>query len=273
LGQEVELTGVVVKEPDERAAITNLEVRLENEEKILVSVDKHERVSYGDKLVVKGKLEQPKNFVTDFGREFDYQGYLKARGILYRISFAEVEVVEERVGNWFIYSLLQFKQSFMSNLERLIPEPAVGLGEGLLLGVKSALGEDLESAFRKTGLIHIVVLSGFNVMLVVMFIMFILKSVFRPWWRFVFGVVAIFCFALLVGLSATVVRASIMAVILLWAQVTGRIYFVLRGLLVAGSNNAFYQSLLTFLRRWFSAFVFGYTWSDFYFTLWGTLAR
>ena len=51
--------------------------------------------------------------------------------------------------------------------------------------------------------------------------------------RIIFGLVGITLFALLVGLSATVVRASIMAVILLLGKLLGRTYDVLRALLFA----------------------------------------
>jgi competence protein ComEC len=115
----------------------------------------------------------------------------------------------------------------------VVPEPQAGLGFGLLLGVKQALGSDIEAAFRKTGIIHIVVLSGYNVMLIVAFTSFILSFVLplRP--RVVIGLIAIVAFALMVGLSATVVRASIMAALLLISQLLGRTYVVLRALVLA----------------------------------------
>ncbi|MEX2341273.1 MAG: ComEC/Rec2 family competence protein, partial [Candidatus Paceibacterota bacterium] len=132
-------------------------------------------------------------------------------------------------------ALYSFKHSFMLNIERLIPEPQVGLGEGLLLGVKRALGEDLERTFRQTGIIHIVVLSGYNVMIVVTFILFILGAIFGRRLSSVFGIIGIILFALLVGLGATVVRASLMASLLLVMGFTGRIYLAIRGLFLAGA--------------------------------------
>jgi len=122
----------------------------------------------------------------------------------------------------------------MRSIEAVIPEPQVGLAEGLLLGVKQALGDELEVVFRKTGIIHIVVLSGYNVMLVVIFITYVLSYVLPYRARVPFGILAIVCFAVLVGLSATVVRASIMASLILFARATGRTYAVMRALCFAG---------------------------------------
>lgn len=234
-GEEVVLEGVVVREPDVRESTQHLYVKVEgSEERILVTADRFIEVSYGDVVHVAGEVTQPESFETDLGRTFNYPGYLRARGVEYAMFFAEVEVVAHGEGNIIIASLLSLKHFFMDALEMFVPEPAAGLGEGLLLGVKRALGENLEEAFRRTGIIHIVVLSGYNVMIVAEAIMRLLSFVFLPRTRLVIGIVAITSFALMVGLSATVVRASIMAVLVLIARASGRITAILRTLVFAG---------------------------------------
>jgi competence protein ComEC len=234
VGEQVTVIGIVVGEPKKSANTTQLHVS-DSIKTIFVSTDRHARVEYGDEIQVTGKLAVPESFTTDLGRTFDYPGYLKAKGIEYTMSFATVEILTEGEGNIVISTLLKAKYSFMAHLEQVISEPEVGLGEGLLLGVKQALGDDIETDFRRTGIIHIVVLSGYNVMLVVAFFMFILARLLSPRKRVVVGIVAIVCFALLVGLSATVVRASIMASLLLFAQGLGRQYDVMRALFFAGA--------------------------------------
>jgi competence protein ComEC len=233
VGKTVAINGVVAKEPDIREKAVNLEIQTDND-LVLVSVDKYQKVAYGDMVSVKGKLAKPESFETDLGRVFNYPGYLKAKGIEYKISFASVEVLESGQGNKIVSTLLTFKHFFMSKLEENIREPAAGLGEGLLLGVKQSLGEDLEAAFRKTGIIHIVVLSGYNIMLVVIFVLYILGHFLSKKPKVIIGILAIAAFAVLVGLSATVVRASVMAGLLLLVQTSGRTYIVLRGLMLAG---------------------------------------
>lgn len=233
VGFDVTLTGLVATEPDRRERLTYLTVETEGE-RVLVSVDPFENIQYGDVVTVEGQLTLPDSFVTDLGRTFHYETYLKAKGILYQVPFAEVEVVRSGEGNFFIEKLLIFKNAFLQQIEQYLNEPAAGLGQGLLLGVKQGLGEELEAAFRQTGIIHIVVLSGYNIMLVVIFVMTILGYLLPKKLSIVCGIVAIVGFALMVGLSATVVRASIMASILLLTQMTSRRYLAVRGLLLAG---------------------------------------
>ena len=234
VGREVVLSGLVVREPDVRELQQMLYVRT-NDTLVLVSTDRYQPISYGDVVTISGTLAVPETFTTDLGRTFNYPGYLLARGVSYRVSFAQVEVAQTHQGHRLLEWLYVGKHSFTTSLEKSIAEPYVGLAEGLLLGEKRALGDDISKQFQRTGLTHIVVLSGYNVMLVVAFCLYLFSFVFGLRGRLVAGVVAITLFALLVGLSATVVRASLMAGLVLVAQATGRRYDVLRALLLSGA--------------------------------------
>lgn len=225
--------GIVVREPDIRASSQHLYVKVNNE-LLLVTTDRYVAVSYGDHITFTGKLTQPTSFETDLGRAFNYQGYLHARGVNYVVSFAKVTIKDSDKASVLLGNILQFKHLFMRNIEAVLPEPYAGLGEGLLLGVKQALGTDIEASFRTTGIIHIVVLSGYNIMLVVLFVMYLLALFLPIRFRLVCGALSILLFAVLVGLSPTVMRASAMALLLLLSQATERTYVVLRALVLTG---------------------------------------
>lgn len=243
VGTEVVLEGLVREEPVQSETATTLYVTL-SDTTLLVRTDVYADVQYGDLIRVTGTLTRPEDFETDLGRTFAYTKYLAARGVLYQVEFAGVEVVAAGEGNPAIHHLLAFKKTFLGSVYGVLPEPAAGLAAGLVLGVKGALGEELETIFRQAGIIHIVVLSGYNVMLVVIFVMFLLKYFLNKRWRLWVGLVAILLFALLVGLSATVVRASVMAALLLLMDTLGRTYIILRGLLVAAIGMLLLNPLL-----------------------------
>lgn len=234
VGETVTLEGVVFREPDARSSATHLSVRTEYGN-LRVSVDRYQEVRYGDLIEFTGTINKPQSFETDLGRVFNYPGFLNARATPYTVPFARVRVVESGHGQPLIAILLSGKYIFVERIESILPEPQVALAQGLLLGMRQALGEELETAFRKTGIIHIVVLSGFNVMLVVTFVMFVFAYLFSFRLRLVLGILAIAAFAFTVGLSATVARASIMASLILVARMVGKTYAVVRALFVAGT--------------------------------------
>ncbi len=233
LGEKVTVSGEVIREPDVRTKTKNLTVIVGNE-KLLVQTDRHTRVQYGDRVTISGTLKEPSSFVTDLGREFNYAGYLQSQGVTYTISFATVTVTDTTGGNPLIKKMLNAKASYVTALESVIPEPEVALGKGLILGVKQALGEALETDFRRAGIIHIVVLSGYNIMIVVNFMMILLGALLPLRARIFVGVISVILFALLVGGGASVVRASVMAIIALLALGLGRRYTIMRALFAAG---------------------------------------
>jgi competence protein ComEC len=234
VGEKVELTGIVVKEPDVREKTTHLYVKT-SDDVILVTTDRYAAVAYGDEVRFFGTLKEPESFVGELGRTFNYPAYLLARNVEYQMSFANVEVLTSGHGNMFISPLLHVKSSLVDGIESVLNEPQAGLSEGLLLGVKQALGEELEAAFRTSGIIHIVVLSGQNIMIVVTFVLTVLSFVLPRRPRILVGLGIVTCFALMVGLSATVVRASLMVGILLIGQLFGRSHNLIRSLLFAGA--------------------------------------
>lgn len=243
VGEEVELVGTVIREPEQTESAVRLYVQVDTDV-LVVSTERLTAVSYGDEIQLAGLIKKPEAFETDLGRTFQYEKYLLAKGVEYQISFAKVTVLTEKTGSKVITALLSVKHSLMQGIEQVLPEPQAGLGEGLLLGVKQALGSQLESDFRVTGIIHIVVLSGYNVMLVVAFVMYVLGLFLRKRWRIFAGIVAIVAFALIVGLSVTVVRASIMASLLLFAEGFSKNYNVLRALFFAGFVMIFINPFL-----------------------------
>lgn len=243
VGAEATLTGQVVREPEVREVATHLSVRV-GADIVLVKTDRHSAIGYGDTITITGILKSPKSFATDLGRTFDYPGYLAARGVMYTMSPGVIRLVDTTTGNPLLRQLFIGKAAFITALQSVLPEPHVGLGVGLLLGVKQALGDELETSFRRAGIIHIVVLSGYNIMIIVTFVMFVLTRFLPLRARVAAGVIIIALFALLVGLGASVVRASIMATLVLLAAGLGRRYNVTRALFFAGAVMLLINPLL-----------------------------
>ncbi|MFQ5661721.1 MAG: ComEC/Rec2 family competence protein [Candidatus Paceibacteria bacterium] len=234
VGQEVVLEGIIVDEPDERENNTRLIVNfIDTDSKAIITADIHPRFSYGDTINIKGELRKPKNFVDEDGDTFDYVSYLGKDDIFYQMFYPQLELIESGGGNPVKRTLFAFKRAFLEKVGRVIPDPQSSLLGGLVVGAKQSLGEELQEDFRKTGIIHIVVLSGYNVTIVAEAIMRFFS--FLPYaFGVSIGAVAIIFFAIMTGASATIVRASMMAILVLLARSTGRTYAITRALFIAG---------------------------------------
>lgn len=234
-GQKVFLTGIITDEPDKKEANTNLTVETDGEEqtKILISVKKDEGYRYGDRISLTGKLEKPKNFLTDQGKEFNYVTYLRENGIFYVMYEPKIAILSAGHGNPLKTALFAAKEKFAAAINRAIPAPENILMGGLILGERSSFSQSLRQAFVNTGTIHIVTISGYNVTLVSDWIMRLL--IFLPVnFATGSGIFAIFLFVIVTGGAQTAIRAGIMASLSLVAQRTGRIYNAARALALTG---------------------------------------
>jgi len=246
VGVERFVLGVVVDEPDERENNTKLTIALtavtsesrtiksfREEVKMLVTVPFYPQFEYGDEVNFLGILQKPENFSVDGGREFDYINYLAKDRIFYQMFYPQTKLLSKENGSFLKEKLFKLKKGFLKQISLTVPEPEVSLLGGLLVGAKQSLGQKLQDDFRKVGLIHIVVLSGYNVTIIAEFLMGMLS--FLP--RLIglsLGALSIIFFAIMVGGSATIVRASIMALLVVLARATGRVSDMTRALFLAG---------------------------------------
>ena len=233
-GTEQTYTALVTEEPDERDFNTRLTVDLlDYDTRALITVAHYPRYHYGDLLSITGTMQQPSSFTGDTDRVFDYPNYLAKDGIRYVARYVDIERLDSGQGNAVKSTLLSIKAGFITQLHQILPEPHSSFLAGLLVGAKSSMGTDLLDDFRDTGIIHIVVLSGFNVTIVADAIMRIL-SYFGLAISATFGAIGILFFAIMTGASSTIIRASLMAFLVLVARVTGNHARVLRMLCIAG---------------------------------------
>lgn len=247
LGERVILEGEIVKDPDIRDKTIRLTVKPESingtlvyqsDSKVMVSVDRFQGVSYGDFIEVSGTLREPEPFETDTGRVFNYPKYLEAHGITHVMPFSDIEVIKKSKGNVVVSTLLSIKHFLIRGIEKALPEPYAALSSGLLLGEKQSLGDELTEDFRKAGVVHIIVLSGYNVALVINAVLLVSLKVFPRLLGYGLAALFVLGFAILTGGAETTIRATIMALFMMIARVLNRPALALRSLFVAAAIMA-----------------------------------
>lgn len=248
LRHRVAYDGVVVSDPDVREKNQRIPLVIAKDGErvgVLAVMPLTTSVAVGDRVRVYGSLYVPMAFETENGRTFRYDKYLQARGERFLIEFGSIYTRER--APWYSLSaaLARVKHSFLTGLDKALPEPDSSLAGGIVIGGKSGLPKDLQDAFTESGLVQIIVLSGYNVMIVAEWVMSLLTLLYIPRrLKYVAGGAALLLFIGIAGLSATAVRAAIMAVIALYARATSRTYAASRALLVTVFLMLLYNPLL-----------------------------
>lgn len=239
IGSQLELEGVVVSEPEARDNSTRFVLET-NGEKILVNAKLYTDIKYGDEVRVEGKLEKPGTIDDGSGRPFDYAAYLSKDDIFLTLNFTDTEVLSHGKGNLLKSFLFSLKRSFVAQIKTILSEPHSSLLAGLIVSGKDAMPKNILEDFRKAGVIHIVVLSGYNITIIAEFIRRFFEKAFSflklgvyPQLATIISVVGIFFFVLMAGAEATVVRAAVMILVVILAKMFGKNYSALRALLGA----------------------------------------
>ena len=231
VGKEVSIEARITDEPVTGRKSQRLVVRREGERpKILAVTRPFPEYRYGDVVRLRGRIERPENFSEDF----DYVSYLAKDDIVFSMAFPETEIIARDRGSPVYTFLFGLKRAFAEGLERSLPEPHSAFMSGLLLGERSAFPDALTESLRVTGTSHIVALSGYNIGIVASALMSALMFVFVPFaWAFWLATAGIVAFTMLTGAAASVVRASVMGILVLIARREGRRYRVRNALAFA----------------------------------------
>jgi competence protein ComEC len=198
---------------------------------IQLRVPLYPKYSIGETVRVTGKANVPDMmYPHNDEKSFDYATYLHTKNIGSEMMFPKMEVVDadthtvrEMLGRW--------KESLVASMGAHVAMPASSLATGMLFG-DSSMSKELTQTFRVAGLSHIIVLSGFNIALVIAFTLFVFA--FMPLVvRIVLASLFVIAFVAMVGGEASVLRATAMAFIALLAQLVGRAYVARQALMIS----------------------------------------
>jgi len=186
-------------------------------QKVLVTTQVFPKYIYGDKIKVIGKIQKPEKFDN-----FDYPNYLAKSQIFSIISFPKsIELISGNQESHFKNEIVRAGDSFEKAINNNLHEPLAALANGITIGLKNNIPKETLNNFNTTGTSHIVVASGQNTEIVTNILLQILSG-FSRIYLFTFSTIGIIFYVILAGGSASILRAGIMAWLLIFAKFIGR---------------------------------------------------
>lgn len=243
--QLVEFTGMVSQEPNVRTGYVNYVLNVRDEftpqnyfvgftshnslvlrsnsagltGQVLVKNQLYPQYNYGDLLRVRCFLKQPENL----SGEFKYDKYLARYGVYSLCNYPKIESLSINKGSSLFKNILKLKFFIARRIDQLWPEPRSSFMAGLLYGSRGGLPAELTENFSRTGVTHIIAISGYNISIIVTVMMGLLINLGlyrrQAFWLTLIG---IFIFVIFTGASASVTRAGLMGSLVLLAQYLGR---------------------------------------------------
>lgn len=232
--QTLTVRGFVANEPDVRQSSQKLEIASrgicspgrreacrykEISGKILVTTDLYPEYQYGAGVELACELKQPEEF-----KGFAYDRYLARYNIYSVCYYPEIKVISGSGGNYIYSKIFSFKQIMAGLIDSGMVEPESSLARPIVFGGQRGLDEKIRQDFQKTGLTHIMAVSGFNVSILAAIVMAVLLALgLSRRQAFYMAVIFLAVYIILVGLPASAMRAGLMGFLVLWALKLGRL--------------------------------------------------
>jgi len=227
--ENIQFQGIIKEEPDNRDKFSFLKVSVsevivadtynEVSGTTLLRVNRYPSYHYGDILKVTGKLETPSTF-----SDFDYENYLAKQSIYSVIYYPDIEVISRDQGLIPLQWLYSLRENLSTSLSQSLPEPQASLAQGILLGIRGNISQSLYQQFSRTGIAHLLAISGLHISIVIIMILGISIFLFGRQHSLYFWItiLATWGYVLLTGMRPPIIRAAIMASLFLTADILGR---------------------------------------------------
>ncbi len=210
----IDLEAVILSRPEKTASTLRAVVRPAKGLDLLVYGDELRDFSAGEKIRISGDLKKPEKFSS-----FDYPNFLLSRnisGIIFRPTIVSLSTLGSRV----LASRAKLEGRIRESVGRYLISPKDDLFLGMVFGLKDDLPDRVADDFRRTGLTHILVASGFNVSLIFAFLAGL--KIFSPNSRLIGGSLLLVVYLSIAGFEPPLVRAVIFGLLMILSQTIGR---------------------------------------------------
>ncbi len=175
--------------------------------KILVrDYSKIYKLIVGSKLIIQGQFKSAESIES---KEFDYSKYIKSRGykgILYIKGY-------EIVGQDYFYTKLGEVEKYVKESLRYLYKRNSDFINSLILGKKDYLSNEEKDMFTRTGINHIIAISGLHTGILCSIMILIVGGVNRVYKLILLSII-ISIYSILVGNSPSIIRAIIFSVLM-----------------------------------------------------------
>lgn len=153
--------------------------------------------------------------------DFDYGRYLELQDvhgvISTELNLIKVSQPKEPPGK--IIDISEIRRDLIAIIDRFHGRAQASFLNGIILGERRGISPDLKQSFVNTGTIHVLAVSGFNVGVVALiFYIFFGLWRFKKWQVILLTIVGLLFYMVLTESSPSVVRATIMACVILTSQ-------------------------------------------------------
>ncbi len=190
---------------------------------------------YGDLIALPAPIREVTPPLNP--EEFDYRAYLARKGVTGQVYLKDDDWIDLQTNNAHpIYAFsYRFRDVLLASLQRSgLSDNEFGVAAAILLGYDDNLADEVRKNYVAAGSMHILCVSGMHVGIIYLLAGFLLGFLNRKKWqktlKQVLLLVLIWFYALIAGLSPSILRASLMISFVIIGEMLNRKGFIINSL-------------------------------------------
>ena len=218
--EKVKCVAVVISQAKEKQYSYVYKIKVLNSNKLFyLNVNKkmEKQLEYGDKVKIDAIFQEPSESRNYGG--FSYKDYLKTVKIYGALKAESVTVSEKNQGILLIQIINKVSARIKKNIDSIMPEKEAEMLKGLLLGDISEIDDGIQEEFKISNLSHILAVSGMQVNYIIFAVEWVCSKIVGKRNSKILTIVILILYMAITGFSPSIVRATIMGIILILSTI------------------------------------------------------
>ena len=211
------------------------------DDRLLIYDKNHFNIPIGTYIFIRGTLEYFEHRRNP--GEFDEALYYARQKVFGSVQCEELLEVSG-TPNKLMEGLYQFKEAWKGELIDCIGEKNGGILAAMMLGEKSEMDKEVKELYQNNGISHILAISGLHISFIGLGIYQLIRKTglgFLGSGILAMGILTLY--VLMIGFSVSAVRAYLMLLLKIGAEITGRVYDMLTAAMLGAAITVCYQPL------------------------------
>ena len=223
-GEVLNINAIIIGNKQEKDYYNRYKIKVASgkykDTQLYINVAKNKELEYGDKINIQGEFKEPSKSRNYKG--FNYKQYLKTLRIYGTVKTKKVKILEKNKANPIMQISNKTFFKIKNNIEKTYSKKMAKIVLGIMLGDTTEIDDETKEDFANSSISHVLAVSGMHISYIILLVTKSTQNIFGKRKSKIIASVILAMYMAITGFSISVVRASLMGILVCMAFVIYR---------------------------------------------------
>ena len=223
-GEVLNINAIIIGNKQEKDYYNRYKIKVASgkykDTQLYINVAKNKELEYGDKINIQGEFKEPSKSRNYKG--FNYKQYLKTLRIYGTVKTKKVKILEKNKANPIMQISNKTFFKIKNNIEKTYSNKMAKIVLGIMLGDTTEIDDETKEDFANSSISHVLAVSGMHISYIILLVTKSTQNIFGKRKSKIIASVILAMYMAITGFSISVVRASLMGILVCMAFVIYR---------------------------------------------------